>query len=596
MRESAESTKLRIVYDASARAYPEAPSLNDCLNAGPPLQNRLWDVLVRMRFHPVALTGDLKQAFLQVRIKQGERDALRFHWKPDIDANVETLRFTRALFGLTCSPFLLGVIEHHLESWKDQMPTEVNELCKSMYVDDLISGKTTVKETGELKQRATEIFQDATFTLHKWHSNKPALEEPVVSSVEDVTYAKRQLGTAQGEESSSLGLSWQKTSDSTSINIPSEPATPTKRGTLQKLARIYDPLGLVSPQTLQGKLIYREMCQKKVGWDVPIDDDVKKKLFRWEQELSDHVSMTRSLVKFREEIESIELHVFGDASGDGVSSTVYVIVRQPSGVSQGLVAAKLRLAKQCLTIPRLELVSAHMAVNLVSNVERVLEGFPVTVMQGWLDSTDRLRLNLQPNAIGILECRGCIQGRYPIYLSDASPYTTKLVEDSHLRTLHGGVGMTMAHVRENYWIPRLRQLVLKVIKKCYGCRRFQAKALQQPPPGMLPLERTVGNHPFQAIGVDFAGPLKYKKSNKAEGKAYIVLYACSLTRAIYVELLATLSAQEFISSLKRFIARKGRPQKIFSDNGKTFVAADKWLKTGQKDKKVQNFLAVTEIH
>jgi hypothetical protein len=63
-----------------------------------------------------------------------------------------------------------------------------------MYVDDLISGKETVKEAGELKQRATEIFQDATFTLHKWHSNEPALEEPVVSSVEDVTYAKRQLG------------------------------------------------------------------------------------------------------------------------------------------------------------------------------------------------------------------------------------------------------------------------------------------------------------------------------------------------------------------------------------------------------------------
>ena len=73
------------------------------------------------------------------------------------------------------------------------MPTEVNELRKSMYVDDLISGKTTVKEAGELKQRATEIFQDATFTLHKWHSNEPALEEPVVSSVEDVTYANDNL-------------------------------------------------------------------------------------------------------------------------------------------------------------------------------------------------------------------------------------------------------------------------------------------------------------------------------------------------------------------------------------------------------------------
>lgn len=108
VRDAAESTKVRIVYDASARAHPEAPSLNKCLNAGPPLQNKLWNVLVRMRFHPVVLTGDLKQAFLQVRIKEAERDALRFHWAPDEQSDIETLRFTRALFGLASSPFLLG--------------------------------------------------------------------------------------------------------------------------------------------------------------------------------------------------------------------------------------------------------------------------------------------------------------------------------------------------------------------------------------------------------------------------------------------------------------------------------------------------------
>ena len=79
VRDTAESTKVRIVYDASARAYPEVPSLNECLNAGPPLQSKLWNVLVRMRFHPVMLTGDLKRAFLQVLIKEAERDALRFH-------------------------------------------------------------------------------------------------------------------------------------------------------------------------------------------------------------------------------------------------------------------------------------------------------------------------------------------------------------------------------------------------------------------------------------------------------------------------------------------------------------------------------------
>ena len=59
IRENAESTKIRVVYDASARPSETSPSLNDCLLTGPPLHNQLWSVLVRNRFNPVALTGDL---------------------------------------------------------------------------------------------------------------------------------------------------------------------------------------------------------------------------------------------------------------------------------------------------------------------------------------------------------------------------------------------------------------------------------------------------------------------------------------------------------------------------------------------------------
>ena len=78
IRESAESTKLRIVFDASARSNEKSPSLNDCLETGPPLQNLLWDVLVRNRLKPIALAGDLRQAFLQVHIRTEDRDALTF--------------------------------------------------------------------------------------------------------------------------------------------------------------------------------------------------------------------------------------------------------------------------------------------------------------------------------------------------------------------------------------------------------------------------------------------------------------------------------------------------------------------------------------
>ena len=76
-----------------ARENPSQPSLNDCLHPGSPLQNLLLNVLIRARFYPVLLAGDLQKAFLQVRIKEEERDALRFHWKSRYQSVIESYRF-----------------------------------------------------------------------------------------------------------------------------------------------------------------------------------------------------------------------------------------------------------------------------------------------------------------------------------------------------------------------------------------------------------------------------------------------------------------------------------------------------------------------
>lgn len=124
---------------------------------------------------------------------------------------------------------------------------------------------------------------------------------------------------------------------------------------------------------------------------------------------------------------------------------------------------------------------------------------------------DELRLNLKPNNEGVLECRGRIQD-YPVYLPDTSLYAEKVVEDAHKVTLHGGVGLTMAKVRERFWIPRLRRIVKRVVKRCAGCKRFQAVAFGNPPIGPFPSDRTEGNSPFEVIGVDYMGPMTYKSS------------------------------------------------------------------------------------
>ena len=392
IRETAETTKMRVVYDCSARGAKDAPSLNDCLEPGPALQNKIYDVLVRGRFHSVAFAGDMRQAFLQVRIREGERDALRFHWLRDLHSTqVQVFRFTRALFGLAPSPFLLGgVIEQHLESWSERLPQSVAEILRSLYVDDLISGGPTVTKAKELKSHAMAIFSDAGFELHKWHSNVPELEENPRDCVNDSedTYAKQQLNAnVSGEGSKLPGLKWDKVADTLPITFPQERAEPTKREILGKLARIYDPLGLASPTTLQGKFIYREACELKQAWDSPLPDALAVRWKRWENNLPENIMVTRTFSPYREPINAVELHAFGDASGRGVAAAVYAVVRQDSGTTQGLVAAKARLAKQRLTIPRLELVAGHMAVNSVDNIRHVLDGFPVTSVHCWLDSS-----------------------------------------------------------------------------------------------------------------------------------------------------------------------------------------------------------------
>ena len=76
-----------------------------------------------------------------------------------------------------------------------------------------------------------------------------------------------------------------------------------------------------------------------------------------------------------------------------------------------------------------------------------------------------------------------------------------------------------------------------------------------------------------------------------EGKAYLVLYACSLSRALHLEVLPNLETSTFLGSFKRLIARRGRPAKVFSDNGRTFVGAARLLKQIQGDEKIHSCLA-----
>ncbi|XP_068690695.1 uncharacterized protein [Montipora foliosa] len=131
--------------------------------------------------------------------------------------------------------------------------------------------------------------------------------------------------------------------------MPRDNETASKRALLRNLARIYDPLGLVAPLTVQGKFIYRDACNAKFAWDARLPQQLASQRTRWNTGLPAEVMVARALTcSAQEQIEEIELHAFGDSSKNGVCATVHAVVRQPSDVNQGLVTAEARLAKQAV--------------------------------------------------------------------------------------------------------------------------------------------------------------------------------------------------------------------------------------------------------
>ncbi|XP_053391230.1 uncharacterized protein LOC128554044 [Mercenaria mercenaria] len=122
------TTKLRVVYDASAKTRADNKSLNECLYRGPVKLNDLCGILMRFRLHKTGIVAVIEKAFLQVGLQHLERDVTRFLWLKDVNTsivnedNIQEFRFARVPFGVISSPFLLGAtIECHLDSYESEM-------------------------------------------------------------------------------------------------------------------------------------------------------------------------------------------------------------------------------------------------------------------------------------------------------------------------------------------------------------------------------------------------------------------------------------------------------------------------------------------
>ena len=153
------------------------------------------------------------------------------------------------------------------------------------------------------------------------------------------------------------------------------------------MAKVFDPIGLVSPIMLNAIHLYRETCETKHTWNGPLQKEIKLQWIRWLKYLPSEITIPRSITCVHEKVTGITLHGFGDASKKGCSTAIYAVVQQTEKVTQGLLASKSRIAKKDTSIPILELVSAHMTASLLANICTLLDGYAITGVHGWLDST-----------------------------------------------------------------------------------------------------------------------------------------------------------------------------------------------------------------
>jgi len=361
------TTKLRLVFDASAKTKVSNNSLNDCLYRGPVMLQDLSGLLLRFRLNKIALTADIEKAFLQVGLLPTDRDVTRFLWvkdtkQPPVKDNLQEYRFLRIPFGVVSSPFLLAAtIQHHVCKYMGQT---TEKLKSDLYVDNLITGVNSVVEALDTYHESKKILQDASMNLREWLSNSPKFMEQIPLS-----------DHAENPNMKVLGLQWNSINDEISLqnNMKNKEKGETKREILGQIASVFDPLGLLNPVVLNGKLFLQQLWNKGLDWDEKLEGE---QIDQW-QEIEQDLRQLHTIKLPRYvglEDASYRLVCFCDASKDAYAVAVYLCQNKNNLCKSDLVYAKSRVApKKELSIPRLELLAVLIGTRCVKYVKEQLD-------------------------------------------------------------------------------------------------------------------------------------------------------------------------------------------------------------------------------
>ncbi|KAG1664783.1 Zinc finger protein 271 [Nymphon striatum] len=149
-----------------------------------------------------------------------------------------------------------------------------------------------------------------------------------------------------------------------------------------------------------------------------------------------------------------------------------------------------------------------------------------------------------------------------------------LVKFIHLFRNQAGVDTMITCLKSEFEIIGVRQIAKAVKKACVSCQKIDVRACNEPT-APLPKARVTKSPVFTVTGIDFAGPIFC--SDLPNKKYYICLFVCAVVRAIHLELVDSLTSEDFILAFRRFAALKRVPSIVYSDNGKNLVGGQRIL-------------------
>lgn len=279
------ASKLRVVFNASC-STSNGKSLNDILLTGPKLQADIATLLLRFRTYRFAFTADIRQMYRQILVRPEDRDFQRILWRFSDQDSIQSYRLNTVTYGVSSAPYLaLRTLKQLAIDQGKHYPQARQVLLNSIYVDDLLAGGSSELEVLELKHQVRELLMAGGFELRKWATNYPRLLKNIPTEHCRMPGTEDPLLLDRDPVLKILGLGWNSSSDHFFYVVRLTDAVLLKRTVLSQLARIFDPLGWLTPVSFFAKIFFRRLCLLNLEWDQELSEELKNPWLQFQSEL-----------------------------------------------------------------------------------------------------------------------------------------------------------------------------------------------------------------------------------------------------------------------------------------------------------------------